>query len=368
MARKKVVYIVSDIEKSLSFEWTVSGLADTVDLFFILIGKKNTTFSRFLADKKIPFVEVSDQDHPSMLSKWMKIFLILRKQKTGIVHVHLWRAMLLGLTAAWLLRIRKRIFTRHHAMIHYDEFPSGRKWDMLCNTLATNIVAISENVREVIINRDKGDADKITIIHHGVDFPYFENVEPERINAVEKKHSITGEPVIGVIARYLKLKGIQYIIPAFKNILKDYPKAKLVLANTVGNYKLEIEKALEQLPSEHYREILFEDDLNALYKTFDVFLHVPIDRHSEAFGQTYVEALASGVPAVFTLSGVAPEFIKHEYNALIVPYQDADAIEKAIRRLLKEKTLRDQLVENGRKSVRQFSVDNMIANLVKLYE
>ncbi len=44
-------------------------------------------------------------------------------------------------------------------------------------------------------------------------------------------------------------------------------------------------------------------------------MHVTIGKHYEAFGQIYVEALAAGIPSVFTLTGIAPEIIEHEHNA-----------------------------------------------------
>ena len=59
-------------------------------------------------------------------------------------------------------------------------------------------------------------------------------------------------------------------------------------------------------------------------------MHVPIDSMSEAFGQTYIEALASRVPSIFTLSGIACEFAKDRVNCLVVPYKDSDSIQLAL--------------------------------------
>jgi hypothetical protein len=61
---------------------------------------------------------------------------------------------------------------------------------------------------------------------------------------------------------------------------------------------------------------------------------VPIDDTIEAFGQTYIEALISGVPSVFTLSGVASEFIENGKNALVVDYKNSEQISVAIDQIL----------------------------------
>ena len=101
---------------------------------------------------------------------------------------------------------------------------------------------------------------------------------------------------------------------------------------------------------------------------FDVFVHVPVDKNSEAFGQTYIEALAVGVPSVFTLSGVACEFIENGKNALVVDYQNSEQIYEALKRILSDKALDYQLFINGRKDIEKyFSLPLFIHKLEQIY-
>lgn len=367
--RKKVSYIVSDIDKALAFEWIADHLHTKIDLFFIIIGIDESELSKMLDSKSIRYYVVSDKKSGSNAAKWLEIIRILRRERPHAVHTHLWRANILGLTAAWLLRIPKRIYTRHHATIHYREYPSGLKWDKLCNWLATHIVAISQNVQEILTSWDKADASKIHLIHHGFDFEYFNNVPIERVNIVRKKTKLidTSGPVIGVIARYTAWKGVQYIIPAFQELQKQYPAAHLVLANAHGDYETEIKNILQSLPEESYTQIRFENDLAALYRIFDIFVHVPTDPHAEAFGQTYIEPLVVGVPCIFTLSGIAREFIQHEKNALVVDYKNSDQIYKSIFSLLNNETLRINLVKQGKQDVSSFSIEGYVKKLETLY-
>jgi glycosyltransferase involved in cell wall biosynthesis len=79
--------------------------------------------------------------------------------------------------------------------------------------------------------------------------------------------------------------------------------------------------------------------------------------------------LAAGIPSVFTLSGIAREFIENEKNALVVPYKNANAIQTSIERLLENKQLRNNLVEQGKKDVyASFVIDKMMNSLFSLYE
>lgn len=364
---KKIVYIVSDIEKALAFEWLSVALKQNFELIFILIGKDKTALMLFLQKHGIQTYYVNGAVW--FVSQWWSVLKILKKERPATIHTHMWTANLIGLSTAWLLGIKKRIFTRHHAMIHYSEYPSGQKWDKLCNWLATDIVAISENIKSILTKFDGATKAKIHIIHHGFDLSYFRSVERERITALRKKYSIEdiAFPIIGVIARYTKWKGIQFIIEAFKNIKEEYPNALLILANAEGDYKQTIQHMLQDVPVGCYKEIIFEEDLSGLYKLFNVYVHVPTDGRAEAFGQTYVEALASGIPSVFTLSGIANEFIVHEKNALVVGYENSPQIFESIRTLINDKTLVDKLKEQGQLSVGKFSFDKMLMKLEILY-
>ena len=164
------------------------------------------------------------------------------------------------------------------------------------------------------------------------------------------------------------LKGIQYIIPAFNSLKKIYPRALLVLANANGDYYSEIMAMLLETGNENYRLIEFENDVPALYKTFNGFVHVPINVTAEAFGQTYLEALASEVPSVFTLSGIAPEFIVDRKNALVVPHCDSDAIFEALKELLENKSLAASITLDGYESVKnKFDIHLKMRNLEQLY-
>ncbi|HEY5824264.1 MAG TPA: glycosyltransferase family 4 protein, partial [Cyclobacteriaceae bacterium] len=255
---KKLIYIVSDIDKALAFEWTADQLKSLFALDFILIGKNNTVLEEYLQTQGINHYIITDKEYPGHIRKWFKIIELIGKIKPDIVHTHLWRATLLGITASWLLSVNKRIFTRHHATLHYDQHPSGRKWDQLCNRLATDIVAVSENIKLILVERDKADPGKIQVIHHGFNLKEFIDVKDERVDSIRARYNISGQfPVIGIISRYTYWKGIQYSIEAFRQLKQQYPQALLVLANARGEYKEEITKSLGALAKEDYREIEF---------------------------------------------------------------------------------------------------------------
>jgi len=365
----KVIYIISNINKALAFEWIASLIdKERIDLKFILLGQKNTELSQFLSNNKTPYVEINYQSKKDIIRAFFSTYKYLSKENPQVVHAHFFEASIIGLTAAKLLSIRRRIYTRHHATIHHDYFPMAVWYDKYINLLATDIVAISDILKEILIEKEGVNDSKIHLIPHGFMLDLFEDVLSQRINAVRDKYNIPKTaPIIGVIARHTIWKGIQYIIPAFQKISLKFPNAHLILANARGSYEMEIRLLLSKIPDNCYTEIIFEEDIAALYKLFDVYVHTPIDPYAEAFGQTYVEVLASGIPSIFTLSGIAQEFIKDRDNALIVPYKDSQSIYKAMVELMENNPLRLKLIENGKKSVGKFNLMNFIQKLEDLY-
>ncbi|MEO6883798.1 MAG: glycosyltransferase family 4 protein [Bacteroidia bacterium] len=368
---KKIAYIISSVNKSVAFEWIAEDIdSSKFELFFILLNNQNSPLENFLIKKDIPTFRVNYKNKNDIPLAIFKIMRILKQKKIDIVHCHLFDACIVGLTAAKILGIKKRIHTRHNATIHHQYHPQAVKYDKYINSISTDIIAISENVKNILVEMEHVNPSKIILIHHGFQLEEFENISQERIeNVIARNFSLKPKsPVIGVISRYIHWKGIQYIIPAFKKIIEIYPNAHLVLANAGGPYKNEIETLLSELPKNNYTEINFEEDIFALYQLFDIFVHAPIDEKSEAFGQVYIETMAAGVPSVVSLSGIAADYIKHNENALVVPFKNSEQIATNIIQLIENLPLKEKIIEEGKKSIKKiFSMDVMITKLEKLY-
>lgn len=370
MERIKVVYVISKIDYALGFDWVDKYLDKTkFDLSFIFLNPTTPKLHSDLIARGAQsfFIDFKSKvDYVKVAFKLLKIFL---KIKPDVVHVHLIDACLTTMPVAFLMGIKKRIYTRHHSTYHFDYFPHAVKYDKLINALSTNIIAISKNVENVLINKEYVDSSKVQIIHHGFELNKFVDTSLENISILKSKYNPSKKsPVIGVISRFTEWKGVQYIIPAFKKILNDHPDAYMILANAQGDMETELYQQLSQFNSDQFCTIKFEKDLYSLYQLFDVFVHVPIDEHSEAFGQTYVEALAAGIPCVFTLSGIASEFVKDRENAIVVDYKNADAVYEGIQLILNDVDLKNKLIVNGRNDVmNQFDVVKMIKSLEVLY-
>lgn len=362
-------YIISDIDKAVYFEETALALREKgFNLTFVLINCKNGSLEKFVKQQKFKHLSIESS---SLLKSWAQIKEVkrfLKKEKSHVIHCHLAHANWIGLWAAKLARVKTRIYTRHSGeplIINWKE----KLIDKIQNRLATKIVAITEMI-DGLLEKQGVPASKRVIIHHGFVLEQFSNPESSEIVRIKESYNPDkAYPVIGVNARWMEWKGIQYIIPAFKLLLADYPNAKLALfgANASGDYYLSILQLLEEIPTRNKVIVPFENNVFALYKLFDVYVHVPINKTCEAFGQTYVESLAAGIPSVFTLSGIAHEFIRDRENAMVVNYCDQHGIYNSIKTILGSSNIRHELIENGIKSTEPFQFETYIQNLINCY-
>jgi glycosyltransferase involved in cell wall biosynthesis len=360
----KLVYIISEIDKSLAFEWIATHLnAEKFSLSFILLNPSSSLLEEFLLLQKFNVKRIKCSGKKDWPTTWGKLCFFLQKLRPDIVHCHLLTASILGLSAAKFVGVKQRIYTRHHSDYHFRYFPKGVKWDRWCNRL-------SNAVKNILVQMENVPETKVSIVFHGFDFDYFRNVPTEVADRIKCKYNPNDRyPVVGVISRFTELKGIDYIVPAFRQILAKYPNALLLLFNANGDYKQQIELLLAtDLPATSFKAVSFESELAAVYRLFDVFVQASIDTNIESFGQTYIEALASEVPSVFTLAGVAPDFIIHQENAIVVPFKNSDAIKQGIIEILENDELRNKIIKGGWNSVRdRFSLHGMIGKLTKVY-
>ena len=369
---KKLCWIVSNLDYSKLFDQLAQYLNgnNNYTLSFIFLAEEEPIMYALFKKQGIDvhFIKYKSKKHvPSVIYRIYKIF---RQIKPDIVHAHLFEATFTGLIAARLAGIKTRIHTRHHSNESHLYYPKRAiYYDKLINSLSTKIVAVSDVVAEVMMELENVPREKITVIPHGFMLEEM-TADPALVEKVREDYSLHDNyPVVGVVSRFVNWKGVQYIIPAFKKLLVNFPKAKLVMANGRGNYSEQLQKQIkEELDESQYVIINIERRIFELFKTFDVFVHVPITREVEAYGQVYIESLLLQIPSVVTLSGIANSFIKDRENALVIPHQNIDAIYEGIKTMLADEKLREQIIEQGHKDVWSlYHINDMFLKLDELY-
>lgn len=113
-----------------------------------------------------------------------------------------------------------------------------------------------------------------------------------------------------------------------------------------------------------------EDEKIDLLQRAEVFLHTPVtaaDGGFEGFGIVYLEAAAAGTVAIGTLdSGAEDAIVDGESGRLVA--QDADAVESALREILSDADLREQLTAGARAHAAASSWDENARRVLDIYD
>ena len=181
--------VLSNIDKAIAFEWIAEEInKEQFEISFILLHHEKPFLYTWLKERKIQVHYIQHFGKKSYPKSFIKVYNTLLKIKPKVIHTHLFDANLIGLFAGKLLKIKKRIYTRHHSTYHHNNFPKAVKYDKWSNNMATEVVAISNNVQSVLNQLEKVPLKKIKLIPHGFDLKSFANVSPSAIDDLKQKY------------------------------------------------------------------------------------------------------------------------------------------------------------------------------------
>jgi len=222
--------------------------------------------------------------------------------------------------------------------------------------MSTTIIATCSNVRDCLTDLESVDPTKVRTLEYRLGTEGFRHVSEERLAAVRSRYNLLStQRIVGMITRFAWWKGVEYGIEAFTRFLQIDPDAVLVIAKAVGPHEPVVRPLLDSIPKRNYRLIEHEQDVEALYNTFDALMHLPVTAGVEAWGQVYVESMAAGVPLVCTRSGIGNDLLVDGENCLVVRYRDSEATFDGLARLTSDESLRSSIIVNARNAAMRYS-------------
>lgn len=128
------------------------------------------------------------------------------------------------------------------------------------------------------------------------------------------------EKIVLIASRLAKEKNLGFALKVFKKLLKQVPKAGLVIVGD-GPERARLEKMAKNMGvSASIKFEGWQENLATYYQTADVFLTTSL---YEGFGLTIIEAIASGLPVVSSNVGIASQALT-SVNGSICDYRDID--------------------------------------------
>jgi len=184
-----------------------------------------------------------------------------------------------------------------------------------------------------------GAKGKIEIISNGVDTEKFKNKK------TEEKYNKT--KIIITTSRLVKKNGVDVLIRAIEEVKKEFPDIKCEIIGG-GPEESYLKKLAEETGVKKEIEFLGtipHEKIPDFLKKADIFAR---PSRSEGMGNSFVEAMATGLPVIGTPVGGITDIIEDGKTGLFMRLNDYKDLSKKILLLLKDKKLKEILIHNGR--------------------
>ncbi len=368
----KIAFIISHINSSMQWVWFSEELKKrNIEHIYILI---NETPPHLIEKLKNLDIEVHYLPHRNFLYFIKNFFVvssILIGKKINLVHTEMPYGNLVGQTSAWFCRIKMRVTTCENTSWAFDFNSKKQEFiDRLTFRLAKRVIALTDEALAFLkIHFNIADY-KLSIIHHSLKSEDYLFQNEKRIEDLKKKLDITPDMfIIGMVARFEFWKGHIYAIEAFEKLTKEYPNIRLLIFGSKGeSFETVINSIREKNLQDKIMYKGFVSDNIALFRLFDIHLHIPIKKESETFGINIMEGMISGCAQVLTLSGISCFTAKNEENCLVVPYTSTEAVYTALKRMIIDPELRKRLGNRAKEdALKYFQYSEKVQRHINLY-
>lgn len=225
-------------------------------------------------------------------------------------------------------------------------------------SLASNVVSNSSGLRILAIKTNP--VQEISIIPNGIDIAEFKPSE-------EKEND--GYVRILCVSRLTPRKGINYLIEAMK-----------LLLTTDANRKIELWIAGEGDATASLKQLSGELGITNKVKFFGLVAHENLAKHyqmadifclpslNEGMSNTMLEALASGMPIVATVTGGTEELVGNGENGFYVDQKSPKDLAEKLEKLIVDTDLRKRFGEASRTRAEKMSWKNVATAYYDLYQ
>lgn len=306
----------------------------------------------------------------------MRTFLtlmgLIRCERPDIVHTHSSKAGILGRWAAFATGVPIRVHTAH-GHVFYGHFNRLRSQlflliERITAALTHRLVALTQGERRDYLQLGLCRADKITVVHSGVDLGRFEKPTLSGKERRRRKRALglhPDRPVVGFAGWLLPIKGPEVLLGAMQTVWRRFADAQLVYVGK-GDLKETLQKAAQKTGAGN--RVFFLGWRDDLYKILPLFDLLVLPSLNEGMGRVLVEAMAAGRPVVASRTGGIPDLVVPEKNGLLVPAGDAVSLAEAICRLLAEPDTARKMGACGRRICKSYSLAAMLDKIDRLYQ
>lgn len=277
--------------------------------------------------------------------------------------------------SAYIVNIFRRLFGMKNIPIVLtlqegdSEEHLKRRWGGLINLswkLALPRTTVLTTISTYLLKRAQGLGYKgrTEIIPNGVNFELFNTPVPVEViqKAKEKMNKKEGDTLLITTSRLVKKNAVTDIIKS----LKLLPESVKFAVLGVGPLESELKSLTKKLNLENRVKFLgfVEHKQSPAYlQASDIFVRPSL---SEGMGNSFIEAMAAGLPVIATPVGGITDFVSDSKTGLFCEVNNPESIAEQVKKLMNDKNLRETLISNSQMMVKEKYDWNLIADEMKI--
>lgn len=229
---------------------------------------------------------------------------------------------------------------------------------------AEQVQAISHYLAQFA--RDMGHERDVKVVPNGVDVAYFSQMFPqselEVLRASIGKEE--GDVILVTASRLVEKNAVDDCIRSLKYLP---PHVKLLILG-VGPLEVSLRELVEKEHLNHrviFQGYITHTDLPRYIRISDIFVRPSL---SEGFGNSFIEAMAVGIPVIATEIGGIPDFLHDQKTGLFCEVHNPHDIARKVNELLNNIPLAKDIAGRARKMVgEQYDWNHVAAEMKKLF-
>lgn len=300
---------------------------------------------------KIIALEYKNVYNPLMIFKIRKII-----RNYDIIHVHLFPALYWVAIASILNYKQKFVFTEHNTSNRRRNNLILKIFDSIIYKHYDRIVAISDQVKNELLNHVKIYTSKIIKIENGINFKKIQSINSYKKNDIfhtKKKYLIQ-------VSSFTKQKDQLTLIKALHYLPDEY----VLLLVGKGETKNIINQETKELKLQHRVKFLgIRKDVIELMKTSDIII---LSSHYEGLSIAALEAMSSGRPFIASDVPGLHELVKDA--GILFPHGDAKQLAEEILSLMANPEYYREIGEKCQTRAKEYDINIMIDKHMELYK
>lgn len=338
---------------------TAQGRVDLSIIAFVRGDAHRNVFVSAARSAGVP-VDVVDERFAFDIRVISQLRKIISRRNPDIIQTHAVKSHFL----VWLTGLRgsrrwiafNRGYTRENLKVRaYNQLDrlSLRKADLVI----TVCTAFARDLQRKGVRSDR------IVVQHNMALP-FTRSSPNQVTELRKTLGIPlNALVLLCVGRLSPEKGHSNLIDAVSQ-LREVPAFHLVIVGE-GQEHRALARKIEEMGLGRLATLTgHESNLDAYYSMADIFI---LPSHSEGSPNVLLEAMAAAIPTVATKVGGVPDITTDGRTSLLVPSKNPTAIAKALKRLLNDQQLRQELGEAGVQHAAQYDPAHYCDSMVETH-